>query len=125
MLRQFTAGSLAGLLGQVELMGTVKGSCVVTLKGPLIPRPALAESSVKYSPRSAYMPKPPRTTTFFRRDGLQANPNRGVNIHCRPVSVELLTFLKPKALLFPATTKPRPGSPLGRVPNESVARLYL
>ena len=39
------------------LTGTVNGSCVVTLKGPLIPRPALADSSVKYSPRSAYIPE--------------------------------------------------------------------
>ena len=33
--------------------GTVNGCCVVTLNGPLMPEPALAESSVKYSPRSA------------------------------------------------------------------------
>src|ERR1035437_6834573 len=99
--------------------GTVKGCWVVTLKGPLIPRPALAESSVKYSPRSAYIPKPARTTTFLRRDGLQAIPSRGANIHWRPVSVELLTPLNPNALLFPATTRPIPGAPLARVPNES------
>src|SRR5260370_38626170 len=108
-----------------ELTGTVKGSCVVTLKGPLMPRPALADSSVKYSPLSAYIPKPARTTKFLREDGLQAIPIRGANIHCRPVSVELLTPLNPNALLFPATTSPIPGSPLDRVPNESVARSYL
>ena len=107
------------------LIGTVKGSCVVTLKGPLMPRPALAESSVKYSPRSAYIPKPARTTTFLKRDGLQANPIRGANIHWRPVNVELLTPLNPNALLFPATTRPIPGSPLERVPNESLARSVL
>src|ERR1700688_4293932 len=123
LLRQFIAGLLAELLGQVALTGTVKGSCVVTLKGPLIPRPALAESSVKYSPRSAYIPKPARTTTFLRDFGLHAIPMRGANIHWRPVSVESLTPLKPNALLFPATTKPIPGSPFARVPNESLARL--
>src|ERR1700676_17773 len=104
---------------QEVLTGTVKGSCVVTLNGPLMPRPALAESSVKYSPRSAYIPKPARTTTFLNRDGLQAAPMRGANIHWRPVSVELLTPLNPYALLLPATTRPIPGSPLARVPKES------
>src|ERR1700719_545710 len=110
---------------QEVFTGTLNGSCVVTLKGPLIPRPALAESSVKYSPRSAYIPKPARSTTFLADDGLQANPMRGANIHWRPVRVELLTPLKPNALLFPATTRPIPGWPLERVPNESVARSYL
>src|ERR1035437_9601745 len=105
--------------------GTVKGSCVVTLNGPLIPRPALAESSVKHSPRAAYIPKPPRTTTFLRRDGLQAIPIRGANIHWRPVRVESLTPLNPKALLFPATTRPIPGSPLASVPKVSLAKSYL
>src|ERR1700684_999342 len=95
--------------------GTVNGSCVVTLNGPLMPRPALVESSVKYSPRSANIPKPPRTTTFFTCDGLHAKPIRGANIHWRPVNVESLTPLKPNALLFPATTRPIPGSPLGRL----------
>src|ERR1700676_343225 len=107
------------------LTGTVKGCWVVTLKGPLMPRPALAESSVKYSPRSAYMPKPARTTRFLKRVGLQASPIRGANIHWRPVSVELETPLNPNALLFPATTRPIPGSPFASVPNESVARSYL
>src|SRR5581483_1490770 len=82
---------------QVESTGTVNGSWVVTLKGPLMPNPALAESSVKYSPRSAYIPKPPRTTRLCCAAGLQANPMRGANIHCRPVRVESLTFLNPYA----------------------------
>ncbi len=37
---------------QSAVSGTVKGSWVVTLNGPLIPNPALADNSVKYSPRS-------------------------------------------------------------------------
>ena len=32
---------------QSAVSGTVNGSCVGTLKGPLIPKPALAASSVK------------------------------------------------------------------------------
>src|ERR1700688_590800 len=113
------------VLAHEATTGTVKGCWVVTLKGPLIPKPALADSSVKYSPRSAYIPKPPRSTRFFADDGLQANHIRGTNIHCRPVRVESPTFLKQTDLLFPATTRPIPGSPLARVPNESVARSYL
>ena len=50
--RQFRAAAqLPGVVPAVT--GIVKGSCVVTLNGPLIPRPALVDNSVKYSPRSA------------------------------------------------------------------------
>src|ERR1700688_1218128 len=113
------------VLAHEATTGTVKGCWVVTLKGPLMPKPALADSSVKYSPRSAYIPKPARNTRFLKRVGLQASPIRGANIHWRPVSVELETPLNPNALLFPATTRPIPGSPFASVPNESVARSYL
>ena len=51
---------------QLVVTGTVKGSSAVTPNGPLMPNPALGESSLKNSPRSKYRPKPARTTTFLR-----------------------------------------------------------
>src|ERR1700730_16264663 len=68
--------------------GTVKGCSAVTPKGPLMPSPALGENSVKNSPRSAYSPKPARTTRFFTKPGVQAMPMRDSRIHSRPVNVK-------------------------------------
>jgi hypothetical protein len=39
-------------LAHPAVIGTEKGSSVVTPKGPLIPNPALGDNSLKYSPRS-------------------------------------------------------------------------
>ena len=97
---------------QDVLNGTLKGCWVVTPNGPLIPIPALGESSLKNSPRSAYKPKPARTTTFLKKLGLQATPIRGSSSHWRPVSVESSAqklgfgLVPQNCLLFPATTSP-------------------
>src|SRR5579863_4726703 len=95
---------------QVDSCTSVKGCSVVTPKGPLIPPPALGDSSVKNSPRSAYRPNPARITVCLRNLGLQAAPMRGWKSHCRPLRVESLeqklAFVAQNCLLFPATTSP-------------------